>query len=475
VSNLPDRQSVIKQAWQADGVRALLAAPVYEDGRLAGCLVVDSRYPLTRWRDVDIDLLRATAELLGVAWKRRRRSHSEPATGAPSDPEPHAVHDTTEPIPNDYLANVVHEIRTPMNCILGIADILLDKTRGREQRQYLDTIKKAGDALLLLFSDILDHSKLEAGLMTLDPRPTDFDQTVADVVELLRVQARAKGLTLAYERDPAAPRRVVCDAGRLRQVLINLLGNAVKFTAEGRVTLAVKVVETNGRQALVRFRVIDTGIGIEQAALSRIFDRFVQADGSTTRKYGGSGLGLTLCKQLVRLMGGRIVARSLPGWGSVFEFTIQLPCQQRQAAVGSKEHTEPVPPRSADGAHVLVVEDNPVSQKVIVTLLEMLGSRVTATGNGEDACSRARAHCYDLILMDCQMPGMDGYRATRTIRALRGENGRVPIIAMTANVSPDERRRCLDAGMNDFASKPLDRQALQVILERWVNRETASS
>ncbi len=442
-----------------NGIHALLTVPMFQDGELYGLIGIDSQQPHFRWRAADITALRNVADLFVAVWSRHQ---AELALQTAME-----TANSGNKAKSDFLATMSHEIRTPLNCVLGITDLLQSMDHIPEQDEYFETIKKSGVALLTLLNDILDQSKIEAGLMFLDPVRTNLQQTIEDVVKLLEVQATAKGLELTLIQDSNLPRQVICDAGRLRQVLINLLNNAIKFTEKGEVSLELQLMNIVNDQAFVRFRISDTGIGIDSVKLTEIFKRFTQADTSTTRKYGGSGLGLTLSRQLVQIMGGSLEVDTQLDVGSNFEFTIPLRCCENQEEIPDPNPQQPDLSKQYVG-HILLAEDNPFNQKITTELLAMFGCTTDVAQNGEEACRKASANRYDLVLMDCRMPKMSGYECTREIRRLPGDFGRVPIVAMTASAMPSDRKRGLEAGMDDFAVKPINRYTLLDILEQWL-------
>ncbi len=373
-----------------------------------------------------------------------------------------------------FLANMSHELRTPMNAIMGMTDLVIRRTTDPKQLDQLGKVKQASEHLLDVINDILDLSKIEAGRMALESIRFTLDEVLDEVRALTAGEAAAKGLPVQIGLAPElSGREFLGDPQRIRQVLLNLLGNAVKFTASGMVSASV---ETNGQQAdgtRLRFTVRDTGIGITAQDQARLFTAFEQADGSTTRKYGGTGLGLAISKRLVLMMGGEIGVDSTPGEGSTFWFTICLANAPLAFAAGEQARPDTAEARLRSefaGRRILLAEDEPINQEVSRELLEDVGLHVDIANNGAEAVALAAAADYALILMDIQMPVMNGIEATREIRAMPGYE-QVPILAMTANAFSEDRQRCLDAGMNDHIGKPVAPQRLFETLLKWLTQE----
>ena len=461
---------LLYQQEAASGIHVLIpGAP-----RPYGVLGAQSRLPHHFTRD-DVHFLQAVANVLAAAIARARaceqlrelaqalREKNDDLTGALS-----AAREATM-LKGRFLANISHEIRTPINGIMGMTELLLATPLSDEQREYATLTRTSTEALMGVINDIVDFSKIEAGKLELEMSPFDPVGVLRNVVSLLGARAQSKGLVLDCVVSRDMPRAVRGDAGRLRQVLLNVIGNAIKFTAQGEVKVDVQVEAAGAGRTTLRFRVRDTGIGIPPEHKDQLFQSFAQGDGSWARKHGGAGLGLAISSRLVALMGGAMGVESVPGSGSTFWFTVQLenhvesaPAPAR-AEAPSRDH-RPGPRR------ILLAEDNPVNRTVAVKLLKHAGFAVDAVANGKQAVEALEIRRYDLVLMDVQMPEMDGLEATARIREMESDNLHTPIVAMTANALGKDRDVCLSAGMDDYLSKPIRSEELWAAVNRWIEK-----
>jgi TMAO reductase system sensor TorS len=382
---------------------------------------------------------------------------------------------------SQFLANMSHEIRTPMNGVLGMTELLLYTKLTEKQQKFAESSYRSAESLLGVINDILDFSKIEAGKLELDTISFDLVKTIQDGVELFSEQARKKAISLDLRLDQNVPVQVEGDPGRLRQVLVNLVGNAVKFTEQGSVTVQVTSFGSEGDYTKVELEVRDTGIGISPDSLRKIFECFSQGDGSTTRKFGGTGLGLTIAKQLVEMMGGELTVESEQGKGSVFRVRVPLRNLSGITVSDITPVDEPGKPEQLPAVsgvveekllgRILLAEDNEVNQEVCAEIISHLGYRVDIVSNGQEAVETFERNSYDLILMDFQMPVMDGIEATRRIRVLDREKGmHTKIIALTARVMEGDREQCLEKGMDDYLSKPYTMEGMREMLARWLSR-----
>ena len=609
---LPESADLFRKHWPEHGEAAFLAIPMVDSRQVLGFLGIE-RAGSGEWEADDVNLVRFTADQFMTTWTKL-----EAEKGLLKAMEEAQASNLAK---SEFLANMSHEIRTPMNCIIGISELLMDMHPTEEQKQYLEMVSQSSNALLALINDILDVSKIEAGKLELDPVPTSVRSLVEEITGLIAFQTQAKGVEMVCRIAPGVPDVLVCDPNRLRQILTNLLNNAAKFTSQGHIYLNVEPIGEDAGRIHLKFAVQDTGIGIPADKLDAIFEKFTQADTSTTRKYGGTGLGLPISQHLVRLMGGQVAAESTMGEGTTFHFTLPLEVVSGapDTADAMQEHSEtvlvitahqlggevlaeqarhlgyrcavalgcdealgmlpgppdaggqawsfilidqdvvegevprirraildggpekssqlimltalssnirsqelqhhgfngvlPKPVRPAqlkavlaekanlgdpadqqgqpaspsqashplgatgdpsavtpsdEGPLILLAEDNPFNQRVAVGMLKMLGCRVDVANNGAEAVTALGENDYDLIFMDCQMPELDGYEATRHIRALPEEDkAATTIVAMTANALSGDRHACFDAGMDDFLSKPINKAMLSEMLSKW--------
>lgn len=410
----------------------------------------------------------ATVGLLLVLWRLRRLSRTNLSI------------QTANRAKSEFLANISHELRTPLNAILGMTALLEETPLNDNQRGMMEIVRESSEALLELVNGVLDFAALEAGHVRLERNSFALRSCVASVISLIRPQTASKGLMLETSLGDDVPGRVVGDPLRLHQILLTLLENAVKFTQTGKVRLEISVTCGAGEAKALLFHVIDTGIGIDPAACDRLFTPFTQADSASTRRYAGTGLGLATVRRLVQLMQGSVGVQSELGRGSTFWFLLPLEVPEAASPPPLPERKPPAraaAPAPAHRGHILIVDDNPINRLVARLALERLGYVTDVVSGGEQALARLQQPphpdvrippSFDAILLDCQMPEMDGYQTAAAIR--RSENGsqHIPIIAFTAHSSPEDRQKCLACGMDDYLGKPLQIPLLKTTLERWV-------
>lgn len=468
------------------GISTAAAIPVYTRDEVVSVIVLLNREVRPDAEKI-IDLISSVATQLGHAFERKRAeiellNYSDvledqvmQRTAELKIAKDQA--DAANRAKSDFLATVSHEIRTPLNGVLGLASLMQQTDLDERQKNYLSKIQASGEILLATINDILDFSKIEAGKLSIESVEFDLDEIFQKVLGLVGFRAQEKGLDLSFHLAPDIPHRLTGDPLRLEQVLLNLVGNAVKFTEKGQVSVTARLQEKKKKKATILFEVEDTGIGMTTAQLNGLYQPFAQADTSTSRKYGGTGLGLTISQRLVVMMGGLITAESAPGHGSRFSFSLTVPYKsggKRRVSQPEAVVVSALRPAVLRGSRILLVEDNEINQVVAMEMLQGLGVDVTVAASGEQALKTIEVLEFDAILMDIQMPGMDGFEITRRIRGqARYANPSFPIIAMTAHAMTGDRDKVLQSGMNDYIPKPVDPVQMTNTLARWLAGRTA--
>jgi signal transduction histidine kinase/DNA-binding NarL/FixJ family response regulator len=453
-----------KKLLSNQNIESILIIPLFVYSIFWGFTVFEKSQSDYTWDEVESAVLTSIAGDIGSAIMQKKTSEELEKAKVIAELAAEEAQAGTK-AKSEFLSTMSHEIRTPLNGIIGIIDILRGTTLNEEQTNYLQDLNFASETLLSIVNDTLDLAKIESGKLELESASFDLHHLVDKICSTMKHQASSKGLELSLNLAPEIPRHVQGDPVRLRQILMNFIGNSLKFTSKGNIEITVKLAERKENQALIFFEVKDSGIGLNSGQIERLFDKFTQADSSTTRKYGGTGLGLSICKNLIEMMGGEINVESTPGKGSAFSFTIPLTLSEKVQQIDTEIVLDWLKPPS-----ILLAEDSPVNQKIAIKFLKEFGCEVRLAEDGTEAIRLYSSNVFDLILMDIQMPKLDGLEATEIITKMQaGEPLKTPIIAMTANALGNDRQKYQAAGMSGYLFKPFRKNNLKELLAEYLS------